>query len=196
MRVPTISSPIRNRYFFASDLLLLPLAAYLSFVIRLESFNLEAMWSGFLVFSLLSIVIVPVVFARFGVYKRFWRYASLDELMLLGATITGANLLLGTIALIVVEFAPPINLPRSVPVIFLFLSLAVTTGPRLVSRLLWRADVLRRKTKREASLNGARSNVLRALIVGAGSGGSLMLRELRENPRSRLRLSALSTTTR
>lgn len=177
MRVPTVNTPVRNRHFLSSDLLLLPIAAYLSFVIRLETFDLGAFWTGCLFFCALTLIITPMIFRRAGVYSRYWRYASVDELILLSSSVTLTALVVGAIALVVSEVSHLVTVPRSVPVVFLFLALGATAGPRMFTRLLWRADVLRRKGTGEI-----KSGVTRILIMGAGSAGSMMIRELRENP--------------
>ena len=80
--------PLRNRYLFASDLVLLTAAAYFSYVLRLEAFALGVHWPGFLLFTGLALVIIPLVFLRTGVYNRYWRYASVEELLLLAGSVT------------------------------------------------------------------------------------------------------------
>lgn len=177
MRVPAARASVRNRHFFSSDILLLPIAAYLSFVIRLETFLLGEFWAGCLLFCALTLVVTPMVFKRAGVYARYWRYASVDELTLLGSAVTIAAIIVGVTSLVFSELLHLLVIPRSVPVIFLFLALAVTAGPRLVARMLWRSELLRSRTRAELS-----PSTTRVLIMGAGSAGSMMVRELRENP--------------
>ncbi|PKO20813.1 MAG: hypothetical protein CVU38_18075 [Chloroflexi bacterium HGW-Chloroflexi-1] len=75
--------PLRNRYLLVSDLFLLVVAAYVSYVLRLEKFDLSVHWPGFLLFTALALVITPLVFRRAGVYSRYWRYASVEEMLLL-----------------------------------------------------------------------------------------------------------------
>ena len=80
--------PIRNRHLFASDLILLTIAAYLSYVLRLETYALGAHWSGFLLLTGLTLLILPLVFRRAGIYARYWRYASVEEILLLAGAVT------------------------------------------------------------------------------------------------------------
>ncbi len=167
---------VRNRYFFTADLLLLPLAAYLSFVVRLDSLDLRGFWDGFQLFSLLAVAITPLIFWRVGIYSRFWRYASLDELLLLGSAVVGAAIVIGLAALAVSGVWPQVRVPRSVPAIYALISLSLVATPRLCARLLWRRHTLRRKRRGESP------TPLRVLIMGAGSAGSMMVRELRDNP--------------
>src|SRR5438128_7302109 len=128
---------LRNRHFFLSDLLLLPLAAYLSYVLRLDSVQLHGFGRSCLTFAALATLITPALFLVAGVYSRFWRYASVEELQLLiGAVATSVTLVSGA-SLLALRFMPGYQvLPRSIPFIFLLLALAFTAGPRLGVRLL------------------------------------------------------------
>ena len=114
---------LRNRHFLVSDVLLLTLAAYLSFVLRLEKLELGAHQSGFFLFTGVVLVVAPLVFRRAGVYSRYWRYASVEEMLLLVGAVTAAAVLTGAISLVAVQFLPSPQghppLPRSIPMIFL-----------------------------------------------------------------------------
>ena len=103
----------------------MPLAGYLSYVLRLERFDWAVYGVGFLLFVGLACVIVPIVFRWAGIYSRYWRYASVDEMLLLAGAVTIAVLLTGAISLAAVRLLPakPV-LPRSIPFIFLLLALA------------------------------------------------------------------------
>lgn len=176
MRVPLVGPPVRNRYFLAADIVLLPLAAYLSFVIRLDSFGLGEFQNGFLIFAALTILVTPLVFWQWGIYARYWRYASLDELILLAGAVVFADVLIGIGSLIVSALSDAITVPRSVPAVYLLLSLTAVAMPRLTARLLWRQRAMRAKSSTEGV------QLTRVLIMGAGSAGAMMVRELRENP--------------
>ena len=97
---------LRNRYFLATDVLLLPLAGYVSYVLRLEGFDWAVYGVGFLLLVGLACVIVPIVFRWAGVYSRYWRYASVEELLLLAGSVTVAVLLTGAISLAAVQLLP------------------------------------------------------------------------------------------
>ena len=109
-------------------------------MLRLEKFDLGAHWPGFLLFTGLALVITPLVFGRAGIYARYWRYASVEELLLLAGSVTVAVLLTGAISLAAVQLLPnKPPLPRSIPLIFLLLALVATAGPRFAVRLAARA---------------------------------------------------------
>ena len=127
---------LRNRHLFISDLLLLAAVAYVSFVLRLDRWEIDLYWLGLAVFTLASVIVIPLIFQRLGIYSRFWAYASIDEVLLLAGGVTVGVLLASLISFGVV-FAGvfPIYIPRSVPYIFLLLAIAATAGPRLLVRV-------------------------------------------------------------
>ena len=70
---------LRNRYFFALDIVLLITAVVLSYVLRLDTFAFNQFGSGFLFFTGVVIVVIPLLFYLFGIYSRYWLYASVEE---------------------------------------------------------------------------------------------------------------------
>ena len=130
----------------------MPLAEYLSYVLRLEGFDWAVYGVGFLLLVGLACVSVPIVFRRAGVYARYWRYASVDELLLLAGSVTVAVLLTGAISLAAVQLLPTRPpLPRSIPLIFLLLALVATAGPRFAVRLAARSLARKRSWIRGCS---------------------------------------------
>lgn len=163
---------IRNRHFFLFDIASLPIAAYASFVLRLERWDLTTFWPGWALFTLLALFIVPLSFRVLGIYSRYWRYASVDEVVLLVGSATISAVLTGAVAFSLLVLLPvDWILPRSIPFLFLLLELGVTAGPRLGIRALvqhWR---------RRSNGKAAR----RVLIMGAGDAGSMIARELQQS---------------
>ena len=45
---------MRNRYFLISDIVIVILCVYLSFVLRVEIFNLKQFWSGLMLYAFYS----------------------------------------------------------------------------------------------------------------------------------------------
>ncbi|MCO5204065.1 MAG: polysaccharide biosynthesis protein [Anaerolineae bacterium] len=166
-----MTTHLRNRHFFLLDIILVFLASYFSYVLRLEQFNLHIFWPSFIVFAPTAVVIVTVVFRWQGIYARFWRYASVNELMLLLGAVTLATVIASATSYVTILALPiEINIPRSIPFIFLLLAIGATAGPRLMVRLSNRPRPLAK---------GA--TFKRVLIVGAGDAGSLIVRELQRN---------------
>jgi FlaA1/EpsC-like NDP-sugar epimerase len=165
---------LRNRHFFFFDMLLLPVAVYLSYVLRLERFNIAPSWDSLVLFSLVAVGTTAVIFQVVGLYARYWRYASVDELFLLTGAVTISVISTAAITAVLVWLLPSFTLyPRSIPLIFLLLALAFTAGPRLLVRL-WS------RYKNHAHGNGKLQRPV--LIMGAGDAGAMIVREMRQNP--------------
>jgi FlaA1/EpsC-like NDP-sugar epimerase len=110
-----------------------------------------------------------IVFAICGMYQKWWRYVSGRDFLLIARAVAISS------ALLVIAFAivNPFDhrLPRSVEVIDFLFTLILVAGARLLVRL-----VVERPSK------GSRVPKHEVLIVGAGSGGQMVVRELRLNP--------------
>ena len=165
----------RNRHFLVSDLILLPLAIYIAYVLRLESMSpFSKWWTGMVVLGISLALTTVVVFYYVGVYSRYWRYASVDELMLLTGAFTIATLLASFVAIgLGFLVAHELWIPRSIPFIVLLLGLVATAGPRLSVRVWTRRS---KRTKR-----GMKS-VRPVLIMGAGDTGAALAQEIQNNP--------------
>ena len=174
---------LRNRHLFVFDIVLLPVAAYVSYVLRLERLDITPFWESWLLFSVVAIVLTTVIFKGVGLYARYWRYASIDELLLLTGAITIS--VIGTSAITAV-FSWGILLetlyPRSLPLIFLLSALAGTALPRLLLRLWGRY---------QNSYNGRGKAMQPVLVMGAGDAGAMIVRELRQNTHLGLRVVGL-----
>jgi FlaA1/EpsC-like NDP-sugar epimerase len=172
-RTRHLAKHLRNRYFALGDVLMLVGAAYLSYVLRLERLDFDTFWPGFFVFTVMAVAITVLIFWRVRIYSRYWLYASIEELLLLIGSATVASLLVGGVSVGVGNLLPNnVSIPRSIPFIYLLLSIAVTAGPRLALR------VITGRAKRPS----ASMKVVRTLVMGAGEAGSMIVREFRNNP--------------
>ena len=172
----TVFKQFRNRYFFFLDVILLIVAVVFSYVLRLESFVFAQVGTGFLFFTVVVIIVMPTVFYFFGIYSRYWPYASIEELLLLSGAVTLGAAISGTIGLVGDWLLPEVSIPRSIPFIFLVLALIATGLPRFGVRFY--AQYTRRHPDRGHSHNVPQ----RVLIVGAGDAGTIVVREVRNNP--------------
>jgi FlaA1/EpsC-like NDP-sugar epimerase len=172
---------IRNRYFFVVDVLLMPLAVGISFLLRLDVAGLQPYVRTLLIFAALAAIVKPVIFYLFGLYRRYWRYASANELVNVAlATLTGTavvTLLTYSLASLVLDFRP---LPRSIPILDWLVSLPLVGGTRFAVRLAtdWPFAWLWRNNHGE----GSRHRERRVLVMGAGSAGAMIVREMQANP--------------
>ena len=110
-----------------------------------------------------------IIFAAAGLYQKWWRYVSGRDFVFIFRAVAISS------ALLVIAFAivNPFDhrLPRSVEVIDFMLTLILIAGARLLVRL-----IVERPSK------GARVPRHEVLVVGAGKGGQMVVRELRLNP--------------
>lgn len=168
----------RNRYFLAFDVALLIMAVYLSYLLRLETLDLTQFWPGFVLLSALAITIIPLVFYKFGIYARYWLYASVDEMGLLVGTVAIGAAIIAAMSLVISSLPPRIlSVPRSIPFIFFPLALSVTAGPRFALRLY--AQYARRRTDWPHGQNPRQLQTV--LVMGAGDAGTMIVRELLNN---------------
>src|SRR5690349_20297211 len=163
----------RNRVLqLAADACLVALAFYLAFQLRFLDdphgmpHRYEVLFAqsvGFVVVGKLA------VFYAFGLYQKWWRYVSGRDFMLILRAVVVASALLVVIFAVAKPFEH--TLPRSVEVMDFLLTALLIAGARLAVRL-----VLERPNR------GSRLPKHEVLVVGAGSGGQMVVRELQLNP--------------
>ena len=111
-----------------------------------------------------------IVFAAFGLYEKWWRYVSgSDFVKIFRAVVVSSALLL--VAFVVIRPFED-SLPRSVLVMDFILTLMLIAGTRLGVRL-----VIERPSRGLRIPKGRE-----VLVVGAGAGGQMVVRELQLNP--------------
>ena len=167
---------LRNRHFFLIDLALLPAAAIVSFALRLDATGMQNWTSAILVWIILSVPIKLLVFYWFGLYRQFWRYASVDELVLVAlATAVGEIVAAALLFAVVIPLSGVDSFPRSIPLIDGLLTLLVVGGPRFAVRL---AEQKREREQRRGRWEPEK----RVLVMGAGSAGAMIVKEMKANP--------------
>lgn len=171
---------IRNRYVLLGDLFLIPLIVIGSFAIRLElgsafSFYLpSALWMAGI-----ALVIKPIVYYEFGLYRRLWIYASVQEMKLIVAAVTTASVLLSAVMIGLWSLGLLKGFPRSALAIDWLASIIAVGGLRFTFRLL-------AENRSSSHLSKIVSRARRVLVVGAGDAGVLVVREMQKNPQLNL----------
>ncbi|MEA3341252.1 MAG: nucleoside-diphosphate sugar epimerase/dehydratase [Chloroflexota bacterium] len=167
---------LRNRHFFLIDLALLPAAAVLAFALRLNTADLQRYGPHILLFVALVVPVKLLTFRLMGLYRRYWRYASADELVFVSVAV-GVSLAI-TAALLLGLALPLMRItgfPRSIPLIDGLLTLLAVGGPRFAVRLV---EQKRQRDRRQGQCEIEK----RVLIVGAGSAGEMIVKEMQSNP--------------
>jgi FlaA1/EpsC-like NDP-sugar epimerase len=162
----------RNRVLqVCADGALVALAYYLAFRLRfLDQSDLpHRYWILFAQSVGFVIALKLIVFAAFGMYQKWWRYVSGRDFLQIVRAVTVAGAILVVAFTVLRPFAH--NLPRSVAVMDFLLTLMLITGARLAVRLIV-----------ERPSRSARVPKREVLVVGAGSGGQMVVRELQLNP--------------
>jgi FlaA1/EpsC-like NDP-sugar epimerase len=164
---------LRSRLLLLIDLLLIVVSALGSFALRTDLGPLFIYYLPAAYWLIgVSIVIKPIVYHGFGLYRRLWVYASVRELLVIVLSVFTASTIVSLIltTLRAVQLLP--NFPRSTLPIDFLLSLILVGGSRFSLRVL--SDVQQTSS---ANRKGSR----RALIVGAGEAGALVVRETQKN---------------
>ncbi|HEY6212700.1 MAG TPA: nucleoside-diphosphate sugar epimerase/dehydratase [Vicinamibacterales bacterium] len=169
---------MRNRYILAFDLVLIEVAVFCAFALRLGWFfdtNLPA----FELFAIAALLVKPPVFFTFGMYREYWRYASVRELVAVVLAVSSASIALTIVVIIAVLSARLPGFPRSVVLLDWLLTLMFAGGVRLSVRIIGESMSQRGRTSTGDSSR-------RVLVVGAGDAGVLVVREMQRNPQLHL----------
>ena len=160
------------------DILISAVALVAAFALRLEGDLVTRFMQPLYWMILISVLIKPAIYYFFGLYRRLWAYASVNELTLISTAVSVASAVFSAVMLILYA-ARILNFPRAVLPIDWLLSLAGIGGLRFAIRLLAEG--------RAAGKKGLPKKTKNILVIGAGSAGALVVRELQKNPQTNLR---------
>lgn len=172
---------ITNRLVLAGDLLLTIASILIAFALRLEgSFFFYYLPVAYWMIGI-GLIVKPLVYSLFGLYRRLWAYASTRELILISYAVTIASGILSVITIFFysIRLIQP-GLPRSILIIDWLLSIILIGGFRLALRLF--------SENRGGALSSdfKKGVVKKILIIGAGDAGALVVREMQKNPQLNL----------
>ena len=96
---------IRNRTLLLGDLVLVVTAVLASYALRLElgpafAFYLPTAW----VMMAVALLVKPVVYYFFGLYRRYWVYASVRELRIIAVAVVTASVVVTLILLLIASW--------------------------------------------------------------------------------------------
>ncbi|WKZ34833.1 MAG: nucleoside-diphosphate sugar epimerase/dehydratase [Anaerolineales bacterium] len=162
---------VRNRFVLIGDLALIIVSVLGSFALRLDVNELPYYFPAALVMCAVALTVKIPVYYFFGLYRRLWIYASTNELRLIIVAVTTASVLTGGVMLVLISLGwiQP-GMPRSALGIDWLISLILIGGSRFVLRIL-----------AEQSSAQVTDKTRRALIIGAGDAGALVVRELQKS---------------
>lgn len=145
------------------DLVMIPIAWFAAYYLR---FNLGAIPEIYLKQAVailpLVVVIQGAAFWYFGLYRGVWRFASVPDLMrILKAIVTGV--LVSALAIFLITRMQ--DVPRSIFPLYALTLILLLGGPRMIYRWI-----------KERQLYASAAQ--RALIVGAGRAGEMLVRDV------------------
>jgi FlaA1/EpsC-like NDP-sugar epimerase len=168
----------------AVDGVLVALAYFLAYRLRFDDLFPQRYEELFEATLIPAIAIALVVFTIFRLYQKWWRYSSLRDLEAAVSAVVIAVLATAAYVAVVTPIERPsaegnvgLSIPTGVLALYFLLLLAVVLGARMTARII-----------HERRLHGfrPRRDARGVLIVGAGDGGRLLLREVLRNPQLRL----------
>ncbi len=152
--------------FLFLDIISISLSYYLALLLRFE-IGFTNLYLQFYFDNVIPVTLIKLgIFYFFNLYKSLWEYASIDELLEVLVGVTMAN-----IAMVGYFFITKQTLSRSLFLIIDIMELITIGGTRFLYR------IIRRYSRRLKS----RDTSTRTMIIGAGSAGVMILKELRNH---------------
>jgi FlaA1/EpsC-like NDP-sugar epimerase len=173
----------RGRHLFAYDIAATLVAIGLSFALRFDSIDIPALLSPYLPVALLPLAVMAPTYAIFGMYRREWRYASVQEMFSLATSVlAGTVVSVAAFAVLAWAGAPgAAAFPRSVFATEALLGLALVGGGRFALRAYLERRGIAGGTDEELGL-------VPTIVYGAGETGATVARVAARDPDAHLRI--------
>lgn len=163
---------VRNRFVLIGDIALIVISVLGSFALRLDVGELPFYFPAAILMCVVALAIKIPTYFIFGLYRRLWVYASTGELRLITVAVTSASVIVSGVMLLLISAGMVLpGMPRSALGIDWLLSLVLIGGSRFALRILAEQSAAPRSNGRTK----------RALIIGAGDAGVLVVRELQKS---------------
>lgn len=165
----------RKAFFLAADTVLLCAAMYASFWIRFDGRIPPYFLQYIGVYLALALALNVSLLALCGLYNISWRFFRLKELVKLLQALLIASVLMVVARYLLKSWEPFRMFPRSVLLLDLNFNIVLIGGLRISKRLYREYLIQRRKEIRGRT---------RVLVVGAGSAGEQIVRDMQDNRQS------------
>ncbi|MFM6277878.1 MAG: polysaccharide biosynthesis protein, partial [Dolichospermum sp.] len=164
-------SKIRNRHWFICDITVFAMTPLLALGLRLDgNLNLEEYIFQLGIATILFLAVKLIIFWGVGFYRRYWKYASIEEgiyiITLMMGVVAIQTTLFNLLEMLLGE------LPQSLPILEGILSCIFLILLRFSVRVVERISHRQRISK----------NRERVLIIGAGSAGVSLVEDMQRNP--------------
>ncbi len=176
-------SQLPTGFVFLADILITVAAITAAFALRLAGDTITDYIGSLYWMILIGLLIKPVIYYFFGLYRRLWAYASINELTLISTAVSVASAIFSAVMLVLyisrINDVRVLNFPRTILLIDWLLSLVGIGGLRFSIRLVAESRAASKKPTARRARN--------VLIIGAGDAGALVVREMQKNPQLGLR---------
>lgn len=166
---------MRNKHLLICDICLFAITPLLALMIRLDGdFSLNAYIKELGTTTILFLAVKLTLFWSLGFYRRYWRYASIEELTYIAMLVLAA-VIIQSLLFDILQYIPHLareKLPQSLPFIDGLLSFIFIGGLRFSVRAVERSS-------QKASFFHTNERVL---VVGAGNAGVSLVQEMQINP--------------
>lgn len=164
-------SKIRNRHWFICDITVFAMTPLLALGLRLDGkLNLQEDIFQLGIATILFLVVKLIIFWGVGFYRRYWKYASIEEGIYIVTLMMGV-VVIQTILFNLLEMLLG-ELPQSLPILEGILSCIFVILLRFSVRVVERISHRQKISK----------NRERVLIIGAGSAGVSLVEDMQRNP--------------
>jgi FlaA1/EpsC-like NDP-sugar epimerase len=173
-RVRRALPQFRNRHLLIADLLTLSVLPFLALLLRVDSVAATVPFlSALKAYIPLALAVRVLIFYLFGLYRRCWRYATVEDLIQIALAVGLSTLVILAVTLLGHSVFPALSpLPRSLPLLDGLLTIVMIGGTRFSVRMAQRLALRRRRD--EAAQH--------VLIIGAGDAGQQIVRQIQSNP--------------
>jgi FlaA1/EpsC-like NDP-sugar epimerase len=165
---------MRNRYVLLADLCLIPIVAFAAFALRFD-LRFYTVHPEFPSYVAVAMLIKPVVFYLFGMYGRYWQYATVKDLTAVFLAASASLVAMGVFVAFRLMGNPLFEFSRAVLLLDGILTFLMLGGVRMALRVFGDS----RDRARESQQNSVGKRVL---VVGAGQAGTMVVREMERNP--------------
>ncbi|MBD2212392.1 polysaccharide biosynthesis protein [Nostoc linckia FACHB-104] len=166
---------LQNKHLLICDICLFAITPLLALFLRLDGvLALNAYITELGIVTVIFLAIKLTLFWHLGFYRRYWRYASIEELTYIAMLILAAIVIQSLVfdAFHYIPYFTIKKLPQSLPFIDGLLSFIFVGALRFSVRAV-------EKTSQKPALSPTTERVL---IVGAGSAGVSLVQEMQRNP--------------
>ena len=146
-------------------------ALFLAYLVRFDFYLPDSFWYNYPALLLFALVVKLPIFWQQGLSRGWWRYASMADIIVLARANLFASM--GFILALVFFFDRMTGVPRSVLILDGIFCFALMTGTRFLTRAV-RENYI-------PGFRGRRCHGINTLIIGAGSAGQMIAREIQQN---------------